>query len=115
MGLLLAQLPVAKLKKLAQGETDLSSAERSSWPLAWAVWDRSPELPRVKGPQPALAGERVSTRFSPAGFGAAVCAASEQAKFVKTASSARIFRRCLIRRIPRRDIFRLGLAIEPKC
>src|ERR1700728_5282316 len=116
MGLLFAQLPVAKSKKLAQGETDLSSAERSSWPLARAeLWDGSPEPARANGLQPGLAGERVSTRFPPADFGAGVCAASEPTKIVKTTNSAKVFRPCVMRRVPWREIFSLGLAIEPKC
>src|SRR6202034_1486702 len=101
MGLLFAQLPVAKSKKLAQGEPDLSSAERSSWPLAGArLWDGSGEPARANGLQPGLAAKRVSTRFSPADFGAGVCAASDPAKIVKTAESAKIFGPCVIGRVP---------------
>src|ERR1700733_13195092 len=116
MGLVFAQLPVEKLKKLAHGETDSSRAERSSWPLAAAgLWDGSPEPARANALQPGLAGERVSTRFPRAEVGAGVCAASDPAKIVKTAKSTKIFRPCVIRTVLSGDFFMLGLAIEPKC
>src|ERR1700722_2254765 len=106
MGLFFAQLPVEKLKKLAHGGTDLSRAERSSWPLAAAgLWDGSPEPARASGLQPGLAGERVSIRFPPAEVGAGVCAASDPAKIVKTAKSAKIFRPCVIRTVLKCEIF----------
>src|SRR5580704_16628055 len=100
MALSFIQLPVANLKKSLHGETDLSSADRSSWPFAGA--DVAAWSPRATSPpgQPGLAGERISTKFAAAGFGATDCADNEAEKRLETAKNTESFRPCVIRTIP---------------